>query len=672
MGGLAGGIPIPDPSAGAGVGVGGGGTSVDPSGFGGGSPDFGQGPFDPSTGMGAGDIGAGSGLGSFAGIIPGDPTGSIGAQQAIQGPQAANQPPLTDQPAPPTPAANQAQAPSQSAIPDWVRRAVDVNHALWHGPESLSATPGGQQVAALAPPRNPFPVAGTDKEDSTDPYHPEGTNIDPSQRPELPPGYPASIFSSSDATTSEAWGRLPNTNLAQDTFKDRFSGAPYTFKDRFPNDQAFTPTPAATPPAAPPPAAPPAATPPSSAPPETDPNTSSDSSAIGGGGPKTTPIVPPSGSTTGTPPVTSPAATPPAATPPAATTPTSSMGGGMGGTGSPLEQLIGGFIHMLLGGQGGIGSMLEQMIDRALGINPQRLLTSPGAAFNPPPPSPGSGYFPAGTTGGRAVAPGGQQTSGAGTGAPPLPRPTPPGPPGSSGNQPLAITPRGAENHPQAPDGTPSPGARQAGSGGQNTTGVPDRVIQLARQWATKGGPAAVYQFMQENGHPRSGAWCGEFAAAVMHSQGLPVPNNPEVASNWRTWGNPTRFPRPGDIAVRNSSYINGRYVPTGATGAHVTTVISADPARGTVTVIGGNQRGGAVSQDVRPMDEFDFRTLNPSNENMAQARPDQPIRPQSQQQPQRPQQPRRPSGMTAAQRRILTRRRQHRHRIASEDMMEA
>lgn len=116
------------------------------------------------------------------------------------------------------------------------------------------------------------------------------------------------------------------------------------------------------------------------------------------------------------------------------------------------------------------------------------------------------------------------------------------------------------------------------------------------------GGPGAVFAFMRQNKHPQSGNWCGEFAAAVMHSQGLPIPPKPEIASNWRLWGTPTDTPKPGDVAIR-------RGVPTGHTGSHVVMVESVN-RDGTMTVIGGNMhRGGQVQLRVKmPMRDYEFR----------------------------------------------------------------
>jgi hypothetical protein len=146
--------------------------------------------------------------------------------------------------------------------------------------------------------------------------------------------------------------------------------------------------------------------------------------------------------------------------------------------------------------------------------------------------------------------------------------------------------------------------AQRAAVGQPNASGVPERILAAAREGAMQGGPGAVFHWMARNGHPKSGNWCGEFAAAVMQRAGLPVPpGNPAVASTWRRWGNPTGTPQPGDIAVR-------RGPRTGDTGSHVTTVqrVYRD---GSMDIIGGNQRGG-IAEHVPAgyMRRFDFRTM--------------------------------------------------------------
>jgi hypothetical protein len=117
-------------------------------------------------------------------------------------------------------------------------------------------------------------------------------------------------------------------------------------------------------------------------------------------------------------------------TPPGTSAPAGSM------PQSPLEQLVGSFLHMLMGGgRGGIGP-LEQLIARMFGLNPRQLFPQfyRGNPFAQPV---GPGYFPPGTVGGRQIpggAPGpgprgpqlpGQQPGGRGPGQPPT-RPQPP------------------------------------------------------------------------------------------------------------------------------------------------------------------------------------------------------------------------------------------------------
>jgi len=120
---------------------------------------------------------------------------------------------------------------------------------------------------------------------------------------------------------------------------------------------------------------------------------------------------------------------------------------------------------------------------------------------------------------------------------------------------------------------------------------VPSDVLARAREVALKGGPGAVERFMAQQGYPKHGNWCGEFAASVVKSAGGMPPRNPEIASNWRNYGSLVRgAPAPGDIAVAD------RGVPTGATGSHVTIVESYNPKTGTFVGLGGNQGRGFES----------------------------------------------------------------------------
>lgn len=161
-----------------------------------------------------------------------------------------------------------------------------------------------------------------------------------------------------------------------------------------------------------------------------------------------------------------------------------------------------------------------------------------------------------------------------------------PGFPGSTAARPGAIQPHTPNSS------TEAHGAARAAAGGQNNTSVPQRVLAGARDAAKQGGPRAVQQWMANNGHPRSGKWCGEFTAAVMNEAHAPIPDHPETASNWLNWGQKTATPQPGGIAVNRRSYIDGSRVNPGQAGGHVTTIESVDPD-GTIHTIGGNQRSG-------------------------------------------------------------------------------
>lgn len=137
---------------------------------------------------------------------------------------------------------------------------------------------------------------------------------------------------------------------------------------------------------------------------------------------------------------------------------------------------------------------------------------------------------------------------------------------------------------PQGGTGTRYGSQEREFSGGSIDTGtVPSDVLGKAKVVALQGGPGAVEQFMASQGYPKSGNWCGEFAAAVIKSVGGKPPTGAAVASNWRRWGEATNAPMPGDIAVRKGP-------PTGETGSHVTFVESYDPQTGTFVGLGGNQ----------------------------------------------------------------------------------
>lgn len=138
-------------------------------------------------------------------------------------------------------------------------------------------------------------------------------------------------------------------------------------------------------------------------------------------------------------------------------------------------------------------------------------------------------------------------------------------------------------------------------------------MVQAAQQ-AIQGGPQAVRQFMTAQGFPQSGAWCGEFAAAIVHSTGGTPPSHPELASNWRNYGTPTNTPHPGDVAIRigHSSNDPSNRVGTGEAGSHVTFVGGVDPRTGTFTGVGGNQGANRYQPTTvghYPIGGFEFRT---------------------------------------------------------------
>ncbi|HEX8837689.1 MAG TPA: glucosaminidase domain-containing protein [Candidatus Acidoferrum sp.] len=445
---------------------------VPSAGDGGFDPSGGLGGVDPSFGMGAagwdpsGGDGMGSAFGSFPGQIPGDPAGSLRAPQ----------PPVTDQPSatpPPTQQPQQYQNAAQALFGgpggegDFWKEWGRIPGTGGGGPTS---TPGDPTLGEPGTASSPAPPGTTGP----------GTIVRTPWGPGVVPGAPSGPPSpGSPVRTPWGPGVTPNNNVLPTGESSGLSGLARlfgrggalgaglgTFLDPTPANQGEPGIPQTgetiTPVSGVAPASQtftgdmtgsgePLGTGESSLPPSqtltdpSDPSAGGEAAPPGGGTPPATPPA-----TSPAPPVTPPTGTtPPQApgnitglpypsgnTPATPATPTTTSAPGTGGMGGPLEQLVGQFIHMLLGGlggRGGIGSMLEQMIDRALGINPQRMFPQYyGGGFNPPAPAPGSGYFPAGTTGGRAISPGSQP------GAPTLPWP---GPPGSQGNPPSALRP---------------------------------------------------------------------------------------------------------------------------------------------------------------------------------------------------------------------------------------
>ena len=138
---------------------------------------------------------------------------------------------------------------------------------------------------------------------------------------------------------------------------------------------------------------------------------------------------------------------------------------------------------------------------------------------------------------------------------------------------------------------------------------IPSNILAQAKQIALESGPGGVDNFLRANGFPRNGAWCGQFAASVVKSQGHSPPKGQAVASNWRNFGEPVQGqPQPGDIAVR-------RGVRTGATGSHVTFVENVDPTTGRFSAVGGNQGAsraaraqGVTGRSNYALSQFEFR----------------------------------------------------------------
>ena len=186
------------------------------------------------------------------------------------------------------------------------------------------------------------------------------------------------------------------------------------------------------------------------------------------------------------------------------------------------------------------------------------------------------GYGPFGGGGGFGGVPGGGGSYGGGGGG---------GSYGGSGTGGYG----GGSGAPYGNDSGGATGGPESGAAGDPS--VPSDILAKARSVALHGGPNAVQQFMAQQGYPKQGNWCGEFAASVVKSVGGKPPPGAAVASNWRRWGTAVEgLPQPGDIAVRKGA-------PTGSTGSHVTIVEGVDPKTGRFTGLGGNQGRGFESQ---------------------------------------------------------------------------
>jgi uncharacterized protein (TIGR02594 family) len=152
-------------------------------------------------------------------------------------------------------------------------------------------------------------------------------------------------------------------------------------------------------------------------------------------------------------------------------------------------------------------------------------------------------------------------------------------------------------------------GAAPEGAAKASRDAIPSNILAQAKQIALESGPGGVDNFLRSQGFPRNGAWCGQFAASVVKSQGHSPPKGQAVASNWRNFGEPVQGqPQPGDIAVR-------RGVRTGATGSHVTFVENVDPTTGRFSAVGGNQGAsraaraqGVTGRSSYALSQFEFR----------------------------------------------------------------
>jgi hypothetical protein len=94
---------------------------------------------------------------------------------------------------------------------------------------------------------------------------------------------------------------------------------------------------------------------------------------------------------------------------------------------------------------------------------------------------------------------------------------------------------------------------------------------------------AKLIKFMSDMGYPKTGEWCGEFAASIIKRAGGTPPSGAAIASNWRGYGTLDAMPHVGDVAVAD------RGVSTGATGSHVGFVTDIDLKNGTFTLQSGN-----------------------------------------------------------------------------------
>lgn len=152
--------------------------------------------------------------------------------------------------------------------------------------------------------------------------------------------------------------------------------------------------------------------------------------------------------------------------------------------------------------------------------------------------------------------------------------------------------------------GPPAPAASTPGaSGGASgavSGGIPQYVLERAKQLAASGNPRQVQAYLAQHGHMMDGPWCARFVAAVVRdTHGISgggrrdagdlgpgasttLQHNPAWASNWMGYGTRDNAPHVGDIAVKRGNSAHG----------HVGIVSGVDPRTGSFTMLGGNQGG--------------------------------------------------------------------------------
>jgi len=118
-------------------------------------------------------------------------------------------------------------------------------------------------------------------------------------------------------------------------------------------------------------------------------------------------------------------------------------------------------------------------------------------------------------------------------------------------------------------------------------------------------GPAQLSKFMRDSGYPQHDQWCGDFAATVVKNAGGTPPDNWQVASNWRNYGEAVNAPQPGDVAIAKPGWSKRGPGTTGHIGSHVTIVSGVDPETGKFIGTGGNQ--GLRNREFNTR-QFEFR----------------------------------------------------------------